>query len=147
MWTITVWGRTTNPTLDYLSLGLWSIIEIDVGVICACMPGMSTLLRRTLPRLFGTINGSSKGTGKSSGLRTYNTDRSLGSSPLKNKISKTTDIHQSFGSLSERDSKDDDYELLERKHSQTLLRPAPVTLNLADKTVYPIEHREYRKKW
>jgi len=37
-----------------------SILEADVGVICACMPAMQLLLRRFAPRLFGsTVDQSS----------------------------------------------------------------------------------------
>lgn len=120
MWTITLWGRSTNPTLDYSSLGLWSIIELDVGIICACMPGMATLLRRILPRAFVTLKGSTNGTANTNDLRTYGGGGRMGSSVVRNKISKTTDIHVSFGSASERDSKDDDYELLGRMPSKPL---------------------------
>ena len=31
-----------------------STLEIDVGIICACMPTMPLLLRRVAPRLFGS---------------------------------------------------------------------------------------------
>lgn len=123
MCTITEWGRTTNPTLDYTSLGLWSIIELDVGIVCACMPGMATLLRHILPRAFGTLKGSSNGTVNTNDIRTYGGTQGMGSSHTKNKISKTTDIHVSFRDGSDRDSKDDDYELLGRMSSQTPLRP------------------------
>ena len=30
--------ETTNPTFDYTAISLWSGIECEVGVICACMP-------------------------------------------------------------------------------------------------------------
>lgn len=30
--------ETTNPTYDYTAISLWSGIECEVGVICACMP-------------------------------------------------------------------------------------------------------------
>jgi len=148
MWTITVWGRTTNPTLDYLSLGLWSIIELDVGIICACMPGMATLLRRVLPRAFGTLKGSGNGTANTDGLQTYSGKGRMGSPRVKNKISMTTDIHVSFGSGGERDSKDDDYELLTKMPSQIPLRPPHVELSHFDKNEYPRgETRESRNKW
>ncbi|KAH8889021.1 hypothetical protein GQ53DRAFT_604331, partial [Thozetella sp. PMI_491] len=42
-------GRSTNPTFDYTRVGVWSIIEIDVSVICTCMPGIAALLRRVCP--------------------------------------------------------------------------------------------------
>jgi hypothetical protein len=123
MWTITVWGRTTNPTLDYLSLGLWSIVELDVGIICACMPGMAALLRRVLPRAFASLKGTSKNTANTDEIRTYGGDRRMGSSPTKSKISKQTDIKVSFSHGNDRDSKDDDYELLGRMPSDNSLRP------------------------
>jgi hypothetical protein len=149
MWTITFWGRTTNPTLDYLPLGLWSIIELDVGIICACMPGMAGLLRRILPRAFATLKGSSNSNANTNDLRTYRGEGRMGSSSNKHKISKTTDVHVSFGSRSERNSKDDNYELLGGMPSQTPLRLHNVEeLNHVDKNEYPCgETREYGKKW
>lgn len=150
MYTITVWGKTTNPTLDYLPLGLWSIIEIDVGVICACMPGMASLLRRVLPNVFGTLRGSSKGIGDSSDLRTYASERRAGSSQ-KNKISKTTHVHISFGSKgSQRDSKDDDYDLLGSMPMQNNNITPPLELRKMDKAEYPHprgDARGYHKEW
>lgn len=147
MWTITLWGRTKNPTLDYVSLGLWSIIELDVGIICACMPGMATLIRRILPRVFGTLKGSSSNNPVSTdSLQTYGGGR-MGSSKLKTKISKTTDIHVSYDSRNKRGSKDDDYELLGRKSSDTPLRPHHVELGHLGKDEYPrAEIRKYHNK-
>ncbi|KIW00117.1 uncharacterized protein PV09_08299 [Verruconis gallopava] len=52
--TILKWGKSVNPTYDYTNLAIWSLIEITTGVICACMPGMANLLRRAVPRVFGT---------------------------------------------------------------------------------------------
>lgn len=40
------WNKSTNPTMDYANLAAWSLVELDVGVICACMPGMAGLFRR-----------------------------------------------------------------------------------------------------
>ncbi|KAK8007509.1 hypothetical protein PG989_001499 [Apiospora arundinis] len=44
------WTRSTNPTMDYAKLAVWSLVELDVGVICACMPGMAGLFRRLKKR-------------------------------------------------------------------------------------------------
>ncbi|KAJ5918281.1 hypothetical protein N7454_010656 [Penicillium verhagenii] len=46
-------ASTTNLTWDYVSIGYWSTIECDVGVICACLPAIRSLLRRVSPGLFG----------------------------------------------------------------------------------------------
>ncbi|KAK6065534.1 CFEM domain-containing protein [Seiridium cupressi] len=40
------WAFDPNPTMNYSNLAVWSFIELDVSVICACMPGMAALLRR-----------------------------------------------------------------------------------------------------
>lgn len=40
------WSESTNPTYDYANLALWSLIELNTGVICACLPGMASLFRR-----------------------------------------------------------------------------------------------------
>ncbi|EXJ56329.1 uncharacterized protein A1O5_12596 [Cladophialophora psammophila CBS 110553] len=45
---------TLNFSWDYVAVCYMSVVEIDVGVICACMPAMQLLLRRVAPRLFGS---------------------------------------------------------------------------------------------
>ncbi|KAI1860263.1 hypothetical protein JX265_005824 [Neoarthrinium moseri] len=44
------WQTSTNPTMEYANLAVWSLVELDVGVICACMPGMAGLFRRMKKR-------------------------------------------------------------------------------------------------
>ncbi|KAH6718782.1 hypothetical protein BKA61DRAFT_542829 [Leptodontidium sp. MPI-SDFR-AT-0119] len=44
-------ANTINPTWDYFEAGTWSIIELDVGIICACMPSFRILLIKIFPRL------------------------------------------------------------------------------------------------
>ncbi|KAJ5312061.1 hypothetical protein N7508_002891 [Penicillium antarcticum] len=64
-------ASTTNLTWDYVSVGYWSTVEVDVGVICACLPAIRSLLRRVSPGLFGDtekaksygMNSRSPGTG------------------------------------------------------------------------------------
>ncbi|TKA77221.1 hypothetical protein B0A55_02576 [Friedmanniomyces simplex] len=40
------WRKTTNPTWTYAPIALWSLIECDVGVICACMPALAGPIKR-----------------------------------------------------------------------------------------------------
>lgn len=136
MWTITFWGHSTNPTLDYESLGLWSIIELDVGIICACMPGVATLLRRMMPNIFASTKGSKESKGSSGGysnpphsLKKNGQDATWGglAKDRFRRIHKTTDVSVSYGNNGApprhfRDD-DDDYEMVSRKESQTPLRP------------------------
>lgn len=39
---------------DFYGAGVWSTIELDVGIICACMPSMRIFLVRLFPRLLST---------------------------------------------------------------------------------------------
>lgn len=52
-------ANSVNPTWDQWDVTLWSIVEINVGIICACMPTFRTLLAHVLPRVFGSTSGSS----------------------------------------------------------------------------------------
>lgn len=49
--TILRFTNSKNPTLDYTRLALLSLVEVDIGVICACLPGMAQLVQRMWPRL------------------------------------------------------------------------------------------------
>ncbi|KAK3900991.1 hypothetical protein C8A05DRAFT_35351 [Staphylotrichum tortipilum] len=52
--TINEFTRAHNPTKDIVQVCLWSGIELDVGVICPCLPSFRLLLRRLLPTVMGT---------------------------------------------------------------------------------------------
>ncbi|KAK0107936.1 hypothetical protein ONS96_003722 [Cadophora gregata f. sp. sojae] len=52
-------SNTQNPTWDYLPVAYWSTIEINVGIICACMPSIRLLLVRAFPRFMGTTRDGS----------------------------------------------------------------------------------------
>lgn len=39
-----------NPTREFFDVALWSDIEINVGIICACMPSLRLLLVRLFPK-------------------------------------------------------------------------------------------------
>ncbi|SMR64537.1 unnamed protein product [Zymoseptoria tritici ST99CH_3D1] len=60
-------GISTNPTWDYNSAVLWSIIECNFSVICTCMPATAGLLQR----LYAAISGhpQSISTGSSNGSK------------------------------------------------------------------------------
>ncbi|EFY88258.1 integral membrane protein, putative [Metarhizium acridum CQMa 102] len=42
---------TENPTWDFFNVGIWSDIEINVSMICVCLPSIRLLLVRLFPRL------------------------------------------------------------------------------------------------
>lgn len=45
-------------TWDYLEASLWSVIECQVGIICACMPAIRLGLTRLFPKLLGSTHQS-----------------------------------------------------------------------------------------
>lgn len=42
-------------------MGYWSTIEIDVGVICACLPGARSLIIHLFPSVFPSTIAATKG--------------------------------------------------------------------------------------
>jgi hypothetical protein len=61
-------GSSTNLTMDNFDVVKWSTIEVNVGIICACMPTMRLLLQRFFPNIIGsTLQKYGSGVGKSSG--------------------------------------------------------------------------------
>ncbi|KAL2171351.1 hypothetical protein VTG60DRAFT_2993 [Thermothelomyces hinnuleus] len=82
--TINQFTRAVNPTKDIVQVCLWSGIELDVGVICPCLPSFRLLLRRLLPRVLGStgryeldpMSTAATGGGMRSGAR-----RSFGGGP------------------------------------------------------------------
>ncbi|KAJ5701249.1 integral membrane protein [Penicillium malachiteum] len=54
-----MFANSTNPTWDDAAGGYWSVIEIDVGIFCLCMPALRSLLGRLIPSVFGTARDAS----------------------------------------------------------------------------------------
>ncbi|RCI11033.1 hypothetical protein L249_5188 [Ophiocordyceps polyrhachis-furcata BCC 54312] len=44
-------SHSANPTWDLFDVGIWSTVEINVGIICVCMPSLRLLLVRLFPSL------------------------------------------------------------------------------------------------
>lgn len=53
-------AASSNPTFDQTDVINWSAIEINVGVICSCLPSLRVILVRSFPRVFGTTRGTSE---------------------------------------------------------------------------------------
>lgn len=43
-----------NFTWDLFDVGLWSTVEVNIGVICVCLPSLRLLLVRLYPKLSGS---------------------------------------------------------------------------------------------
>ncbi|KAM0258924.1 hypothetical protein ACHAQJ_003580 [Trichoderma viride] len=44
-------GSSTNPTFDQVDVSIWSTVEINIGIICTCMPSLRLFLVRLFPIL------------------------------------------------------------------------------------------------
>ncbi|KAI0119598.1 hypothetical protein F4814DRAFT_247900 [Daldinia grandis] len=51
--------HTEDPSVSGLPLGIWSGVELDLGIICACLPTLRPMLARAFPRLLGSAVDSS----------------------------------------------------------------------------------------
>ncbi|KAL2857733.1 hypothetical protein BJY01DRAFT_201994 [Aspergillus pseudoustus] len=78
-------NSTTNPTKDFVPVGIWSLLELDVAIMCACLPAIRALVihvyntyikepiasrisssRNKLSNAYGSGGGSQTGTGSRS---------------------------------------------------------------------------------
>ncbi|KAG8164103.1 hypothetical protein KVR01_006021 [Diaporthe batatas] len=65
------YANTSNVTQDYVEVGYWSTIEVPVGVVCACMPAIRSLIATIFPKVFGTTQQKSNYTGVSGGSKQW----------------------------------------------------------------------------
>ncbi|KAL3965154.1 hypothetical protein ACCO45_002158 [Purpureocillium lilacinum] len=47
-----------NPTWDNFQITCWSTVEMNIGIICVCLPSLRLMVIRTFPRVFNTIYGA-----------------------------------------------------------------------------------------
>lgn len=53
-------AKSSNPTWDQFQVCVWSTVEINVGIICVCMPAIRIVLLRFFPRALGLSNNSDR---------------------------------------------------------------------------------------
>ncbi|UNI16606.1 hypothetical protein JDV02_003033 [Purpureocillium takamizusanense] len=49
-----LFANSNNPTWDQWETAYWSIIEVNVGMICTCLPSLRLILVRLFPKIFGS---------------------------------------------------------------------------------------------
>lgn len=50
---LVTFATSDNQTYDNFDIMLWSTTEINIGIICACMPSLRQILARIWPNVFG----------------------------------------------------------------------------------------------
>ncbi len=48
---LVTFAKSSNPTWDNFPVSLWSTVEINVGIVCTCMPTLRLMLVRAIPAL------------------------------------------------------------------------------------------------
>lgn len=70
---LVTFAKSSNATWDNFPVSLWSTVEINVGIMCTCMPTLRLLLVRLFPALGGS---TSRGYGGPSGGGYYSGGKS-----------------------------------------------------------------------
>lgn len=60
LYSLVHFANSTNISWDYVEAGYWSLVEIDVSIVCGCMPAHRLLISRAWPRIKLTFH-SGKG--------------------------------------------------------------------------------------
>ncbi|KAL2866196.1 uncharacterized protein BJX67DRAFT_382013 [Aspergillus lucknowensis] len=55
---LTIATHTTDPTKDNGPIATWSQIELNMGIICSCLPPLQPLVTRVFPRLLNSASRS-----------------------------------------------------------------------------------------
>lgn len=96
LYSLAHFAKSQNITWDYFEAGYWSLLEIDVSIICGCMPAHRLLLSRLWPKVKLTFN-STKGlpatsSAFSAGLGSSSTDKKIGNISVKPKVDDASDF-------------------------------------------------------
>jgi hypothetical protein len=87
---------------------MWTLIEDNVSIICACLPTCRPLLARIFPSLFGYSEAGSLGYNSESGRRNHQTNRSNLTGGEAEKTSQLSRMHTRTNSS---DDRSDDFVL------------------------------------
>ncbi|KAH7275904.1 hypothetical protein B0J15DRAFT_507405 [Fusarium solani] len=98
-----------NVTYNLRDFMLWSTVEINIGLVCACLPSMRPLLQVIgLSRLFSTGRGTSEPSGPAGNSSSYPLSRTEGSRPRKK-----GGIFSTLAGLSKIDSNEDEFQMID----------------------------------
>ncbi|UPK96631.1 hypothetical protein LCI18_007566 [Fusarium solani-melongenae] len=98
-----------NVTYNLRDFMLWSTVEINIGLVCACLPSMRPLLQVIgLSRLFSTGRGTSEPSGPTGNSSSYPLSRTEGSRPRKK-----GGIFSTLAGLSKIESDEDEFQMID----------------------------------
>lgn len=134
-------GSYSNATYHYNDIGLWSAIEGDVGVICACMPSIAgPLMYFFRTTVASKLNSSSKG-GSQSRLSTRITG-DKGIARLNSRASDRDDVE-----LEPRSQAQQNKSGIEKTTVTSMYQTSEQSSNDNVDLIYQNERREGRGQW
>ncbi|KAL4937711.1 hypothetical protein BDV06DRAFT_226682 [Aspergillus oleicola] len=68
--TTTGFMKSTNPTRDFVPVSIWSALEIDLAIICACFPGVRAFFKIVMPSSKSSVTYGSYDPSGSSAIKT-----------------------------------------------------------------------------
>lgn len=162
LWALAQYGSSTNPIYDNVLSGIFSPLELNVGIICMCMPAFRRFVARFLPHCFGSTFGSSNGrykyreyddgtpnvrisSGKRSGGRGGRNTDTLGGSLFQTTIVKTIDTR-----VEETRNEEDEVRLVElKKNGQVAaVNDNGDGLSVQPESLYKAQHKDtLPKEW
>jgi hypothetical protein len=83
LWALAHYNASTNPIYDNMLSGIFSPLELNVGIICMCMPAFRRFIARFAPTCFGSTFASSN--------RKYYDDDDTPGSDRRDHVRKKTD--------------------------------------------------------
>lgn len=87
--TLYQFAKSTNMSWDGRAFGYWSCIEMDVGIICACMPALYSLFKHLFPQAFA---GSMHTRGSGKGILSKSSGITAGETPAERRNQDTKDF-------------------------------------------------------
>jgi hypothetical protein len=66
LYTLAHFAKSKNITWDYFEAGYWSLLEIDVSIICGCMPAHRLLVARLWPMMKSSFHSGKNSSANSS---------------------------------------------------------------------------------
>ncbi|TQV94865.1 CFEM domain-containing protein [Cordyceps javanica] len=84
-------ANSRNPTWDQWEIAYWSTIEVNIGMICTCLPSLRLLLLRLFPELLGNTVASGQ---KSSGNELTDLEHAKGSIWQSNMIKSHDELEE-----------------------------------------------------
>jgi hypothetical protein len=76
-------ANTENITWNYVDAGMWSLIEIDVSIVCGCMPAFRMLIAKLWPRMRSTMAASRQLSTNKASKFASNNDSVLGEKSMR----------------------------------------------------------------